>query len=250
LIAVTHCPTIFWVSQATDALTSPPRLDIAWRAAVSVIEIYRTLRRVNEFTPVALPSFFIPLSIARGVLMLAKANKTAILADLAITLDEFEELHASYLDESFRLLMDLTSYWANMSQIKISAQPVALYVARTDDSEKMPKSATSISYSLPGTPFDGYFQTATPLYRFAKDTMHYQQVSLFESEAWQAPPTFFKEIQYHEEQSWETSRKPLVWDWSAEGLPEPDDLGDGGQLTLTYPLSEFSENQQLHDFVV
>jgi len=180
--------------------------------------------------------------------MIAKANKNSLVASLSISAERFDELHRVYIDHSLHLLMTLSTFWANMIEIKISSQPVPLYGVQTAQKESGTLSTGDGHSSLPNTPFDDYVQTFDPLYGYTKDFLRCQTISIFESDAWQAPSTIYKEIQY-EESSWDLCRKPASV-WPAEELQPLDISPRGRQLLLSYPMPVSTETEAHVNYVI
>lgn len=105
--------------------------------------------------------------MARGALMMAGSNPRSVTDGLLIPLAQFEDMNHVYLAHSMDLLVALStcvfplvdyswsdkvlyihSYWANMLEIKIAAQPVALYGTQTTLSHRRVHQAPMSAFYL------------------------------------------------------------------------------------------------------
>ena len=80
------------------------------QSAIAVIDIYLIIREINFRAPIALSSFFLPISIARGALKMAESNPRDVLEGLFMPVSQFEEINRVYLAHSVDLLFALSSY--------------------------------------------------------------------------------------------------------------------------------------------
>ncbi|KAI5121016.1 hypothetical protein M0805_005962 [Coniferiporia weirii] len=126
MVVALHCPSLFWKTQSPKSLAEVPRLDIAWTSALAVVDVYSFLQEQRLGLAVGLSSSFIPISIARGALLLAGSSRHSAFNGLSMSMDQIEETNRRYLRKSMELLMSLSTFWASISNLEIAAERVAL----------------------------------------------------------------------------------------------------------------------------
>ncbi|KLO11989.1 hypothetical protein SCHPADRAFT_876003 [Schizopora paradoxa] len=127
MVVVLHCPALFWASQSGTGPPPLPRMDVAWLSIIKLVDIFILGGKNNHRLPVAINSFSVPLGIARGALMLAQKHAVHTMSSVGLSEDAFFRISQSYLSETLRLIMELSTYWASVHQVKIASEPVTLY---------------------------------------------------------------------------------------------------------------------------
>lgn len=107
---VSYCPALFWTSQSDGTLVDLPQVQVSWSAARTCIDIYLSLRLMNERAFLSTSSFLIPLSIARSAFVLEKTYSEGPWAScVSGSYSYSESLNQFYLDRCQSLVAQLST---------------------------------------------------------------------------------------------------------------------------------------------
>ncbi|EJD05671.1 uncharacterized protein FOMMEDRAFT_145122 [Fomitiporia mediterranea MF3/22] len=155
-LVISHCPSLFWASQPANTVSEVPRLDIAWSSAVAIVDILNLLESENLMFTQGMSSTFMPLSIARGALLLAQSDAKSVINGLGVTAEDFELTNSIYLETTAQMLQVLSRYWGNPHSVDIADEPVELHGIQTVPRETVPQLLKPLSlpyrFTLPTGP--------------------------------------------------------------------------------------------------
>jgi len=149
--------------------------------------------------------------------MMAGTNPRSVMDGLLIPRAQFEEMNHVYLAHSMDLLTALSSYWASMLEVKIAAQPVALYGTQSHGASshwrvhRVPISTFYLE-RIPNPSMDFFAQASQPNQRFYQD--YTPSVSIFDTDVWNMHEIIHKPLEIEASPSRDDQDTDPVWSTS------------------------------------
>ncbi|THH10834.1 hypothetical protein EW145_g1054 [Phellinidium pouzarii] len=245
------CALSFFVLE--NATTIEPDRDPPTRHSLDpVVDVFTLLQEENSKIATGLSSLFVPISIARGALLLASSDLQGVSIGVSMSIDQIKQTNMHYLGKSADLLTNLSMFWANMLHVGIATEPVALcgihpkaretpYVFRSN----------SLVHRVPRTVRDAPTKS-NMADAYLHDLRLSRSLSLFMGDdGWQYPSVFYREMGFaHEPQLEYATRRSIIWNATVQNRAEKRDfhstlsgslrqLGQPGHLSNS-PITEES----------